>query len=342
MIGKITCHICYFCIIGNEICFITNLPENLYCFGLFIVSIHPCIHAFISSDIQSTTVFKIKGILTTNSFLITLTGISNAIALLLILVHTTTMTTTTAYAIENNQPDINATNLYKTHNMVLGNNVKNLVILVPNEAHEPYSLKEQQLINQAFIPQNVRMNVGTTIVFFNADVGHDHREVIVNGLTGSRVFDTRIFSYYDDEDDKIPNSSRNYTFNEIGDFSYYDTVFGKKIMNGTIEVVSNPPLTQAATMKNNNADNNNNPLTSYYPQYDFDTIGTFVVPTEMLNKYTRSFENQGLQIYDIHNFRNLMDKDDAEQSLIVWTSNGHTLESVIEKLQKITPTLPYA
>lgn len=279
--------------------------------------------------------FNIKGILTTNSFLITLTGISNAIAILLILVHTTT--TTTAYAIENNQPDINATDLYKTHNMVLGNNVKNLVILVPNEAHEPYSLKEQQLINQAFIPQNVRMNVGTTIVFFDADVGHDHREVIVNGLTGSRVFDTRIFSY-DDEDDKIPNSSRNYTFNEIGDFSYYDTVFGKKVMNGTIEIVSSP-LTQATTIMNNN--DNDNSLASYYPQYDFDTVGAFVVPTEMLNKYTRMFENQGLEIYDIHNFRNLMDKDDAEQSLIVWTSNGHPLDSVIEKLQKITPTLPY-
>ena len=273
------------------------------------------------------------------SFIVPLFAIlCNAIALLLILVYTTT--NTTAYAIENNQPDINATDLYKTHNIVLGNNVKNLVILVPNEAHEPYSLKEQQLINQAFIPQNVRMNVGTTIVFFNADVGHDHREVIVNGLTGSRVFDTRIFSYddNDDEDDKIPNSSRNYTFNEIGDFSYYDTVFGKKVMNGTIDVVSNP-LTQATTMNNNDNDNS---LTSYYPQYDFDTIGTFVVPTEMLNKYTRSFENQGLQIYDIYNFRNLMDKDNAEQSLIVWTSNGHTLESVIEKLQKITPTLPYA
>jgi plastocyanin len=285
--------------------------------------------------------FKVERNLPTTSLIVPLFAIlCNAIALLLILVHTTT--TTTAYAIENNQPDINATNLYKTHNMVLGNNVKNLVILIPNEAHEPYSLKEQQLINQAFIPQNVRMNVGTTIVFFNADVGHDHREVIVNGLTGSRVFDTRIFSYddADDEDDKLPNSSHNYTFNEIGDFSYYDTVFGKKVMNGTIEVGSNP-LTQAATMNNNNVDNNN-PLTSYYPQYDFDTIGTFVVPIEMLDKYTRMFENQGLQIYDIHNFRNLMDKDDAEQSLIVWTSNGHTLESVIEKLQKITPTLPYA
>ena len=247
-------------------------------------------------------------------------------------------TTTTAYAIENNQPDINATHLYETHNMILGNNVKNLVILIPNEAHEPYSLKEQQLINQAFVPQNVRMNVGTTIVFFNADVGHDHREIIVNGLTGSRVFDTRIFSYdNDDEDDKIPNSSRNYTFSEIGDFSYYDTVFGKKVMNGTIEIVSSP-LTQATTIKNND---NNNSLTSNYPHYDFDTVGAFVVPTEMLNKYTRSFENQGLEIYDIHDFRNLMDKDDAEQSLIVWTSNGHTFESVIEKLQKITPTLPY-
>ena len=279
--------------------------------------------------------FKVKRILPTTSFIVPLFAMfCSVIALHLILVHTTT--TPTAYAIENNQPDINATNLYETHNMALGNNVKNLVILVPNEAHEPYSLKEQQLINQAFIPQNVRMNVGTTIVFFDADVGHDHREVIVNGLTGSRVFDTRIFSY-DDEDDKIPNSSRNYTFNEVGDFSYYDTVFGKKVMNGTIEIVSSP-LTQATTMNNNDNDNS---LASYYPQYDFDTVGAFVVPTEMLNKYTRMFENQGLEIYDIHNFRNLMDKDDAEQSLIVWTSNGHPLDSVIENLQKITPTLPY-
>ena len=280
--------------------------------------------------------FKVKRILPTTSFIVPLFAIlCNVIALHLILVHTTT--TPTAYAIEKNQPNINATNLYETHNMALGNNVKNLVILVPNEAHEPYSLKEQQLINQAFIPQNVRMNVGTTIVFFDADVGHDHREVIVNGLTGSRVFDTRIFSY-DDEDDKIPNSSRNYTFNEIGDFSYYDTVFGKRIMNGTIEIVSSP-LTQAITTINNN--DNDNSLASYYPQYDFDTVGAFVVPTEMLNKYTRMFENQGLEIYDIHNFRNQMDKDDAEHSLIVWTSNGHPLDSVIEKLQKITPTLPY-
>ncbi|MCD6037302.1 MAG: hypothetical protein K0S67_1190 [Nitrososphaeraceae archaeon] len=97
------------------------------------------------------------------SFIVPLFAIlCNAIALLLILVYTTT--NTTAYAIENNQPDINATDLYKTHNIVLGNNVKNLVILVPNEAHEPYSLKEQQLINQAFTTKMTRYQIAAVII----------------------------------------------------------------------------------------------------------------------------------------------------------------------------------
>src|SRR5215217_7766693 len=118
--------------------------------------------------------FKVERNLPTTSLIVPLFAIlCNAIALLLMLVHTIT-TTTTAYAIENNQPDINATNLYKTHNMVLGNNVKNLVILVPNEAHEPYILKEEQLINHKFIPQKFMMDVRTTIVLFKAYVWQDH------------------------------------------------------------------------------------------------------------------------------------------------------------------------
>jgi hypothetical protein len=110
-------------------------------------------------------------------------------------------------------------------------------------------------------------------------------------------------------------------------------------MNGTIQVVGIPSQ-QQTNINNNN--NNINFFTSHYPQYNFDTVGAFIVPTKMLNKYTTSFENQGLQIYDIHNFKNLMDKDEANHSLIVWTSNGYALKSVIEKLQKITITLPYS
>jgi plastocyanin len=282
-----------------------------------------------------------KRLLTTTCISITLLAICTAIALFFILTHVTTATIA-AYAIEIKQPNINATNLYNTHNMVIGNNVKNLLIFIPNEAHEPYSLKEQQLIDQPFIPQNVRINLGTTIGFFNADVGHDHREVITKGLDNTQLFDTGTFGYDDeDKDGKIPYSSHNYTFNEIGNFLYHDTVYGQKVMNGTVEVVAISNTKATMNTNNNNNNNNTNSLTSTYPQYDFDTVGAFVVPTEMLNKYARSFENQGLQIYDIHNFKNMMDKDEANHSLIVWTSNGHMLKSIIEKLQKITPTLPY-
>jgi hypothetical protein len=33
-------------------------------------------------------------------------------------------------------PNIAASNIFDTHSMILGDNIKNLVILIPNEAHE--------------------------------------------------------------------------------------------------------------------------------------------------------------------------------------------------------------
>ena len=40
-----------------------------------------------------------------------------------------------ATAIAQEQTNINATNLYDSGQMVLGNNIKHLVILIPNEGH---------------------------------------------------------------------------------------------------------------------------------------------------------------------------------------------------------------
>ena len=37
---------------------------------------------------------------------------------------------------QNQQPNIKASNIYQTHNMVLGKDVKNLIIEIPNEGHE--------------------------------------------------------------------------------------------------------------------------------------------------------------------------------------------------------------
>src|ERR687887_2309991 len=160
----------------------------------------------------------------------------------------------------NQQLNINATSLYETHTMTLGNNVKNLLILIPNEAHEPYSLKEQQLINQPFIPQHVRMNLGTTIVFFNADVGHAHREILTTKANSAQIFDTKKFDY-----DKKPAGSSIFTFDKTGDFSYYDTVFTQKIMNGTIKVVAN----NNNTTSNNSSGSSSVPSSSKYPHYQF-------------------------------------------------------------------------
>ena len=228
----------------------------------------------------------------------------------------------------NQQLNINATSLYETRTMTLGNNVKNLLILIPNEAHEPDNLKEQQLINQPFIPQHVTINIGTTILFFNADVGHAHREILTTKANSAQIFDTKKFDY-----DKKPASSSIFTFDKTGDFSYYDTVFTQKIMNGTIKVVAN---------NNGSGSSSSVPSSSKYPHYQFDTVGAFVVPTKTLDKYLGDFEKQGFNIYDTHNFTNFMSKSNSKQSLIVWTSNGQTLPSIISKLQKITPTLPYS
>lgn len=63
--------------------------------------------------------------------------------------------------------------VYKNKTMALGNNVKNLVVLIPNEGYEsPNVLKEHRLINQPYVPQNIVASPGTNIIWFNVDVDH--------------------------------------------------------------------------------------------------------------------------------------------------------------------------
>jgi hypothetical protein len=52
------------------------------------------------------------------------------------------------------QPNINATNIHDSKTMVLGGDIKHLVILIPNEAHESPTMEEEQRhINQPYVPQ---------------------------------------------------------------------------------------------------------------------------------------------------------------------------------------------
>jgi plastocyanin len=77
---------------------------------------------------------------------------------------------------------------------VLGNNVKNLVKLIPNEAHEDTSqIKETRLLNQTYLPENALVNVGTTITWLNTDAGHRHSLTLVDDNTKNIVYDSGRF-----------------------------------------------------------------------------------------------------------------------------------------------------
>ena len=57
-----------------------------------------------------------------------------------------------------------ASSIFDTHQMVLGNNIKNLVILIPNEGHHGPQADEDRFLDQPFVPQNAIVNKGTNIV----------------------------------------------------------------------------------------------------------------------------------------------------------------------------------
>jgi hypothetical protein len=89
---------------------------------------------------------------------------------LLILPSTTFNPLTTVFAqVPNNQPNIHATSVYDTGQMVLPDNVKYLVIVIPNEGHHgPGEDNEARFIAQPFVPQNVVATTGTEVVLLTA------------------------------------------------------------------------------------------------------------------------------------------------------------------------------
>ena len=93
---------------------------------------------------------------------------------------------------------IDASSVYETESMDLGNNIKNLVILIPNEGHESQNIGDQSSnqrhINQPYIPQSVTVPKGTTIVWFNGDVDHDHKITLTGqGATRTIWYSTVMF-----------------------------------------------------------------------------------------------------------------------------------------------------
>jgi hypothetical protein len=171
---------------------------------------------------------------------------------------------------EQQRPNINANNLYEIGKMVLGNNIKHLVILIPNEGHhEPGEEDEARFIAQSFIPQNAVVSPGTQIIWFNADVDHDHKITLSNNANPQSVlFDSALFAFN--------KASRPVVLNDTGTFDYYEANVNEEyqdfVMRGNV-AVSNMQQQQQQLLFSNTSSNNNN----------IDIVGTYMVPTQDLD-----------------------------------------------------------
>lgn len=230
---------------------------------------------------------------------------------------------------ESSQTNINANSLYNNRTMMLGNNVENMVIIIPDEAHESLNQPKNQLplTNQPYLPQHLVTNVGTTIVWFNADVGHKHMVTLADS-NSKKVYEAAFFSSNE--------ASKPLTLNTTGDYSYYEKSVNKDvpnfIMNGTI-TVTNLKLPELKAPQNASS------------QSKVVIAGAYMIPEIMLDKYVSEFTKRGFAIDSHFTYKDLRGGQKGtgpEQTLITWTTPETNLDRVITALKEITPTLPYS
>ena len=229
---------------------------------------------------------------------------------------------------ENSQININANSLYNNRTMILGNNVKNFVIIIPDEAHESLGQAKNQLplTNQPYFPQNLVTNIGSTVIWLNADVGHKHM-ITLSDSNSKKVYENAFFPYNE--------ASKPLTLNNTGNFSYLEKGANKAVpsfvMNGTISVIKSPSELQA----HQNASS----------QKQIGTLGAYMIPAIMLDKYTSEFAKRGFTVDSHFTYKDLRGGQKGtgpEQTLIIWTTPESNLNKVISVLKEITPTLPYS
>jgi plastocyanin len=242
-------------------------------------------------------------------------------------------TTSGSVAPGEEHPNINASTMFETHSMILGDNIKNLVILIPNEAHESTNQPKNQypFINQPYLPQNAVVNVGTAVTWFNGDVDHDHK-ITLFGNSNTAELESGDFAFN--------VVSKPVAFNEMGTFNYFEADVNNDdpnfVMNGTINVIN-----QVNSLSSTSA----TALPAASGAVSPDTVGTYMVPAKDLNQYISTLTSKGFNIDSTHTFEDLRGGQKGtgpEQTLIVWTASGMNIDQVISALEEITPSLPYS
>ena len=234
---------------------------------------------------------------------------------------------------QNQQPNIKASNIYHTHTMALGKNIKNLIIEIPNEGHEdPTQPKELRVVNQPYLPRNAIVNTGTTVTWFNADAGHKHQITLLNNKTQTVVYESGLFDNF--------AASKPIKFNNTGAFAYSGPSNDKAVpnykMNGTLTVINQPLSNSFNTTSSTPATSNN-----------IDTVSTIIVPAKKLDQVGSDLRNQGFGIDNQYPFKSLRGGGgttggDKNQVMLVLTSSGKSLNQVTSALNKVVPSMGYS
>src|SRR5215204_6221972 len=236
------------------------------------------------------------------------------------------------------QPNINATSLYDTGQMILPSNVKHLVILLPNEAHESPELEEEQRhIAQPYIPQKAIVSLDTMVVWFNGDVDHDHKITLQDTNTNQIVFDSPVFTFNEASNPIVLNNTGSYRYYEA-DVLEDDLDF---VMEGTIDVINQR---QQSSPLPTSSVNSSNP--SIQGPGNIDTVGTLMVPAQDLDEHISYLNERGFGVNSVHTFADLRGGQEGtgpEQTLIVWTADSQMgLDKILSDLEELTPSLPYS
>jgi hypothetical protein len=218
-----------------------------------------------------------------------------------------------------------AKDIFENKILTLPSNVKNFVILIPNEAHEsPLLPKEQRLINQPYVPQNLVSGANTQIIWFSGDVGHT-RKITLTDENSKEVYNSRL---------KFNTATEPLLLNHSGKFTYFEKNANiqdpKFVMEGSITTTNNDvPL-----------NSNDNMTVSESP---FDTMLVLMVPTNDIKKHIMTLVDNNVNIIDIHTFKDLRETGGggANQTLLI-LGNNNPLDESIYVLKKITSSLPYS
>jgi hypothetical protein len=127
--------------------------------------------------------------------------------------------------------------------------------------------------------------------------------------------------------------ARNYTFNDVGEFSYADTVEYDNgyIMRGNISVTDDSGSTADLRQQT---------------MGDSETVGILMVPTQDISQYTSDLQSRGFLVDSVHNFQDLRGGQSGtgdEQTLIVWRApTNMQITSALSQLSEFSSQLPYS